>query len=384
MIRRILASVLCVAIAGCGGSGSTEQATASAPPAVKNDPTPIVSRPQQGATPGVATSAQRVQGATAEPAAPNIPADARYTLFCARLEGDGHVARGRALKEQLTATTGLRDWYLQHTADGTLVYLGYYRAIDTATTDLTLQADAQRAQKDLAMVKQFRDQAGNRVFARAIFTPIEQPDPDAPPEWNLLNVDAKYFWTVQESAFTDPSLRKRAAVERVREIRNAGLQAFYYHGEGVSSVCIGLWPEAAVENAAAQQAAVPNAKRNEQDFKLFVDTIGLPPERLRQIAGNNANVGVARAVKVVKDSLLLQTTRDFPHSTNYEYDRIRVERNGKIEFDPRPGMVVQIPRVNVGPADQPANAANANEPDLRLIDPDASRRLDQRLRGINP
>lgn len=176
MTRRILACVLCVAIAGCGGSGSTQQATSAAPSAASSDPTPIVSQP-----PSVARTSPAAAGpvASARPSsggnvavsgslpAPNIPADARFTLFCARIAGDGHIERARALKEQLVAQTGLRDWYLQHTADGTMLYLGYYRAIDTATPDPSLQADAQRAQKDLAMVKAYRDQAGNHIFAGA-------------------------------------------------------------------------------------------------------------------------------------------------------------------------------------------------------------------------
>jgi hypothetical protein len=372
-------------IAGCGGSGSTQQATTAAPSAASSDPTPIVSRPAPTISSAATPTAKPKPTATAAPIAAqteaNIPPDARYTLFCARIAGVGHIERARAIKEQLVAQTGLRDWYLQHTDEGSMLYLGYYRAIDTATPDPALQADAQRAQKDLAMVKAYRDQAGNRIFAGAIATALEQPDPEAPPEWSLLNTDPKYFWTVQESAFTDPSTRKSDALKRVQQIREAGFQAYYYHGESVSSVCVGLWPESAVENADAVEAAVPNAKRNERDYTLVVDSIGLPPDKLRQIAGDKTNVGLARAVKTLKDPTLIQTTKDFPHSTNTEYDRVRVERDGKIEYAPRPGMVVQIPRTKVAPANAPA--VNGNEPDLRIIDPDAAQKLDQRLKGID-
>jgi hypothetical protein len=371
--RHLISCMTALTLTGCGGSGSTQQATSGAPPVARQDPTPIVSGP---AAPSQGTSV-----APQSPVAENIPAGARFTLFCARIEGAGNIERAIALKKQLVAQTGMIDWHMQHTADGTLLYHGYYRSIDINDRDLSLQADAQRAERDRTTVENFRDPSGNRVFARAIFTPIEQPDPDAPPEWNLKNVEAKWFWTVQESAYTDPSVRKQQAVLRVKDIRAAGLEAFYFHGEGVSSVCVGLWPQNAVENADVGKAKVPDAKENERDYKLVVDTIGLPADKLRQIAGDQGNVGIARAVKTIKDATLIQTTRDFPHFTNYEPDMVRVERNGKFEFVPRPGMVVQIPRQHLAPANAPD--VNGNQPDLRAIDPDAANRLDRRLRGIS-
>jgi hypothetical protein len=47
--------------------------------------------------------------------------------------------------------------------------------------------------------------------------------------------------------YKDHPQRKQAAVEAVREARARGIEAYYYHGQTASSVCVGAWPREALK-----------------------------------------------------------------------------------------------------------------------------------------
>jgi hypothetical protein len=239
-----------------------------------------------------------------------------------------------------------------------------------------------RGAGDLAAIESLRDATGARLFPRAVFAPINAPDPDAPPEWDLRSVDAKAYWTVQECAFTPPDLRKQAAIQRVRELRAAGFQAYYYHGTTISSVCIGLWPKEAVNFPEEDQVGVSERHMNDPSYRLIVDTVGMSPDDLQKQLKGQRNVGVVRAVQDIKDESLRQMAIDFPHHVNYEPEFLEFidEKNQTITI-PKPGIIVKVPH------DQPGEgAANAPPPDTRLIDPNAGGNgindLRSRLRSI--
>lgn len=83
-------------------------------------------------------------------------------------------------------------------------------------------------------------QPGNYQFFYA--KEIPEPDPDAPSEWNIVNTDCYYslkiaaYYNVPESNYYN---RKQDAVQAVKNLRQEGTSAYYYHGYYESLVLIG-------------------------------------------------------------------------------------------------------------------------------------------------
>ena len=173
---------------------------------------------------------------------PTIPANARYTLLCRSFTGQNHVAVASAVKDQLRTATNLPGWYVVHQPERSELYYGYYAAID----DPRNPAETRRADADKQSVQTLDDGAGGKPFGKALFVALDSPDPSAPPQWNLVNARGDY--TLEIASYTGPG-RKEAAVESVQQAREQGVEAYYYHGDAVSSVCIGVFPAAAVRGA---------------------------------------------------------------------------------------------------------------------------------------
>lgn len=163
------------------------------------------------------------------------PKDAQWTIYCATLAGDDHIAMAKALRKSLVERTGMRDWNVVTESGQSRLYYGFYRAID--------DPDAKR---DRRKIDEMVDGAGERPFKACHFVQLNAPDPESPPEWNLVNAPPDKVWTLIIAAYKDHPDRKRAAVESVRDARARGEEAYYYHGESISNVCIGAWPDEAV------------------------------------------------------------------------------------------------------------------------------------------
>ncbi len=173
---------------------------------------------------------------------PLAPKDARWTVYCATVSDLGHVETSRALKATLIKRTGMREWYILHEGTQSRLYYGFYRSIDDADDN----AETKRAQADRKKIDALVDGGGERPFKSCQFVQLNAPDPESPPQWNVVNLPPDKTWTLVVGAYKDHPDRKKAAVEAVRAARAAGEEAYYYHGETVSNVCIGAWPEAAV------------------------------------------------------------------------------------------------------------------------------------------
>jgi hypothetical protein len=182
---------------------------------------------------------QNAAVAQANPDSAAIPKGASWTILCAEINGPGHIQRARKLKQDLAAGTGMRDWHLLHQESGSLLYYGYYKNY----------ADP-KAKADRAKIDAMTDGSGRRPFSRAHFTPLEAADPDGPPEWNLVN--AKGYWSLQIAVYKDSPDRKQYALDAVKAARQQGIEAYYYHGETMSLVCVGTWPREAVRTAEEQ------------------------------------------------------------------------------------------------------------------------------------
>jgi len=265
------------------------------------------------------------------------------------LEGTGHIQRSEQLKAQLLRESGMRDWYVMHEQGASLIYHGFYTEIDSTVTDKAAQIDAARARRDRQQVEAMElPGTGKRIFPRAVMVKLDSPDPDAPPEWNLANSPG--YWTVQIAAYANSPERKRTAVDAVRAAREQGIEAYYYHGDNYSSVCIGSFGVDAVKET---EVFLGNTS---DDASIIVSNMNLPDS----LVGMRDSEGKAVAVRKDKVEIfeprirqLLETYRE--HSTNGLVDMVTVTdpQTQKKRQVARPSLLVRIPRDlrDVGQAD---------------------------------
>lgn len=267
---------------------------------------------------------------------PDAPADAQWTLYCQTIAGPGHVERSRDLKAALVRGTPLRDWYVIHGADSSNLYHGFYRAIDSSERS-EHRRDGTRAQSDRQKIDGMLDANGGRPFKRCMFVELAAPDPDAPPEWNLAHAPQEMFWSVQIAAYGHHPDRKKFAVESVREARNQGVEAYYYHGPAFSSVCVGLWPMDAVRHDGSRGMS-DHANRD-----LLILPAGLPPiedgTEFRNDRGERMHA-MKNEVEIVDRSLIATLKKysgDLGHTINGE---LRISKGQK---KPDPSFLVRVP-----------------------------------------
>jgi hypothetical protein len=199
---------------------------------------------------------------------PVPPADAQYTLMVRDFPEPSHVQDSRDAQNLLRQSTGMKDWYIVHSENHSTLYYGYYRCIDPR--DPKDGAEGQRAINDQNKVRAITDSDGNRLFGACLLLGIDTPDPQENPAWDITRTNG--YWSIEVAVFTHSADRKQRAVDAVREARNEGYEAYYYHGPTASSVCIGSWPaEAAVEIDTDKQNVDP-------DKPLVVTNTPLAPE----------------------------------------------------------------------------------------------------------
>ena len=302
------------------------------PEKMKNDKKPAEQKEARNQRQGDQKQVVRASAAAPQvpPGAPPAPKGAQYTIFCGRLQGDAHVERSNKIKNDLIAKTGLRDFYVVHEDGQSLLYFGYYRTFSDAAD----RKETSRAQTDLKRLKTM-EMDGNRIFAGAVFVDLEAPDPQAPPEWNLVN--AKGTWSLQIAAYKDSPLRKEAAVEAVREARKQGIEAYYYHGESVSSVCVGAWPEPAVR---VHDAA--SSKVNPYD-NILVASPGVG--EVSGLAGRQENVKVINERVEVIDPTLLATMKQYPH---HAVNGMQMTKTVEGKQTSDPSLLIRIPEPQQG------------------------------------
>jgi hypothetical protein len=264
---------------------------------------------------------------------PTAPKDAQWTILCLTLSGPDHIERGRALKAQLTKDTPLRDWYLVHRETETDLCYGYYRSFKAG------EPGGDRAQRDRLQIDGITDQNGDRPFAWAIFVALTTADPPAPPEWELRN--AKGFWTIEIASYTGHAMRKQYAIDAVREARARGVEAYFYHGPTSSSICIGSWPEQAVEEVQIGSSdprgsdevivVVPQGRKVPEDFT---------DERGRRVRH------VQQKLQIVDPSMAAVKKQypDHPVNGSLMLTKRRDPRTGKPVESIDKSFIVRIPR----------------------------------------
>ena len=309
----------------------------------KDSSPPGAGRSAESEAPASARAAQPAKkSAAAKSNSPAAPAGAQFTIFCATIPGTGHIQQATQLRDQLARGTGMRDWYVVHQEDRSTLYYGYYRSVDRDENP----KEAARARHDREKIDAMVDATGARPFKNALLVGLATPNPDAPPQWDLRNAPPSDFWSLQIAAYEGHPDRKQFAVDAVKGFRANNVPAYYYHGETVSSVCIGTWPKHAVRGDLEPAYNDPNEKRSldqiasQTPADLIVLSPGLPAIN-REVSTRAGTIRTVSPHLEVVDPTLLATMKAYPHHyLNGQVEGMRT-KNG---VQGKPSLLVQVPR----------------------------------------
>jgi hypothetical protein len=378
-------------IAGCGSDGVTPTDAAG----TRTTPGQQIS---QKAAPRGQTQA------TAAKAAAVIPQGARFTIYIAAFSGGGHEQQAKLEKDRLSRAVGRKDFWVIHKPESSELYMGYYRAMGDNVPKADA-AEAKRAETDLKAIKSIIVEGGGHPYARSLLIPIPTPDPAAPAEWNLVNVDRdrplndpdRRYWSVAVAAYTNDARgqgnelgmdRKQLAVESVAAARKAGIEAYYYHGENVSTVSIGAFPRKAVQSQAENNANPndPNAGRRamgrDDRTDIVVSTAPLP-DGMASAMERQHNVEVFQPKLEILDPNLLRVMAQYPTYAVNGQEQTNVvndPRTGHQMVRTQPSFLVEIPAIQ--PSLVVGTPTNDAPPPPTLINPMGPTSGGQ-LRGLN-
>jgi hypothetical protein len=308
------------------------------PPAVSNSP---------GALPSVATSVAPSQGAAKRaPVAerPNIPKDAQFTITC---DAYSSLEQANNVKRQLIDLTHMRDWYTVTDEKGTTtLYYGYYRENESGTKD------GARAHADLRKIQELATADGDHPFKSSIIEHITLKDPLAPAEWDLEKAynprfPQDHYWSLQIAAFYDRPDRKELAVEAVRDFRARGIEAYYYHGPSISSVCVGLWPREAVAGDHGENKV--SAQNENPEQPIFVSAIPFPKGVSNDMRlADGTQVSPFTVKTEVVDPTLKKMIKEYPNNAVngvVAHEVINPKTHQK-ETIPQPSLLVIVPHAD--------------------------------------
>lgn len=266
-----------------------------------------------------------------------------HAILCMELTGPSHVAAATRLRQDMVASSGMTDWHVVHEASKSILYYGRYTGLDNPRS-----ADARRAGEDRKRIAALRDSGNRQLFRFTMLVSLDEAYP-GPPEFDLRNAPATAHWTLQIAAYHGSPARKQAAVETAVEARKSGVDAWYYHGDVVSVVTIGLWPKEAV--------TVDTAIRPpDRDGESLILTRPLPPDVPREIRTPDGRTIRIYAPRIEFHDATLRARMDqYPH--HHDNGEVMVRRfKGSNVTLPERSFVIQIPRdsATAGAVDTPA------------------------------
>jgi hypothetical protein len=244
-----------------------------------------------------------------------------WAIRCLSLEGPNRFKLARSYADALKKVTGLKPGLVHvfHEADRSDVYYGRYRRqYDPRTDTESFRPDHLR---DLDLIRQLSMNipdatAGTRtVWPFRLATMGTLPTGrGANPQWLLTN--APGYYSLQVGVFYNTGemrRRKYAAEEYCRLLREQGEEAYYHHGLVNSSVCIGSFPEEAIQTFQTQ-------------------------DRL---------TGIIEVTAKIVDERLLALQKKYPynlHNLHKFYDVVVDPATGRKIRDPHGSFAVEIPR----------------------------------------
>jgi len=331
--------LLIAGLCGCSsnnGASAPQQGSSNASAASGGDLSSAAAGAAASADNSTSTGANTPDNNNADMPVP--PPGAEYTLLCQAFTGPTHIVDSRRLKEMLIQHTGMKTWYVLHSADESDLYYGFYKTYD----DRNQPAEYSRAQQDHSNVASLLDSNGQPVFSQVIFVPISLPDPPAPPEWEIAHNDG--YWTLEIGVYKDSPQRKQFAVDAVKAARAQGVPAYYHHELAQSVVFVGSWPKGAVKE---QEAASAGTDDPDQPLLVLSGPIaGAENAVIRAPDGRPYKVVMPR-VEIVDPSLKAAIAKYPDFYVNGEPVGHNVRSvNGQVKLEPYPSYLMQIPHGN--------------------------------------
>ena len=204
-----------------------------------------------------------------------------WTIECNEYKGENRRELADQMATSLKRVDDLksRTTWVQHEDGRSTVYCGeyklqYVRAKKEAAGDAPSEPQIELNEAIKRDLKYVRTLAVGDRFPFFSARPIPKPIPDAgPPEWDLKNAKGVYTLNVGVT-YNTPTLHnyKEAAVEWVRDLRDRGFQAYYYHDsvKPVTSICVGTFGEDAATrgpDGVTRYSAAVHELRNKEEFK---------------------------------------------------------------------------------------------------------------------
>jgi hypothetical protein len=332
-LRVVMGLAMAMGIAACAPDGPTQSGSSSS------------AAPLQSAGDGgsITPSAPAQAVADNDAAGPVAPADAQWTIFCLTFQGPMHVNDAERAKVEAIRATQSADWYVIHDDKGSTLYYGFFKSWNNRAE----AKEFKHAQDARALVANFTDDQAQHPYSECMFVPLSTPDPDGNPAWDLVN--AKGFWSLEIAAFQGFADRKKAAVDAVREARAQGIEAYYYHGPSISSVCIGAWPREAVKEQDMATAVV-----DEDDVPLVMNQTLPQQYRTDNLKTSDGRTIKPMAPKVeVQDPTLSAAMQNYPyHAVNGVTGRQVSDGHGGTKLVQNPSFLVEIDEVRQAAQEQ--------------------------------
>jgi hypothetical protein len=246
-----------------------------------------------------------------------IPPNAQFTIALRAYGGANHDLVAKQMKAQMIQA-GLNNAYVVVGDKESTLYYGFY----PSATD-------PRARADLLKLSRWKTSFGEQPFAGSLLVELNPKDPPAPPEWNLAN--SKDYWSLQIAAYKDSPLRKKAAVDAVRAARAQGIEAYYYHGETTSSVCIGTWPRSAIKE---QNSDRGETTASDMDRPIVVSTVPLAG----LVNGPVIDRATGQTAKVYAPRIQIEDPTMIAAMKKYPYHLVNGELHATVTVDPQTGQ----------------------------------------------
>lgn len=301
---------------------------------------------------------------------PLPPDDAMFTIYCKSFSGPTRVGDAKITRDALAKSTGMKGFYVVHSADESTLFYGYYRSLNTEAEDSQERKDAERAKSDRRKLLELKDADGQRIFVMCSAILIQREGSEGPPEWDLTRTPPDAFWSVLIAVYRDNPDRKKVAVEAVRQLRSQQIDAYYLHGPISSLIFIGTWPRTAIRE---QESDV--AKVDDPNVELRVIDTPLPPNAPREYVTPEGKKirWIAPQIDITDPSLRRTLDRYPEFMTNGEVFRKRV-RDPKTKLEhwvPDHSVLYIIPRKSASILDGTTPQAPLHPEVLQQIQPKA-------------
>jgi hypothetical protein len=179
---------------------------------------------------------------------PRGQARAEYTILCLETAEPGHARHAQALADMLRAVQGLDRGAVRVDSGPNASRIYYGRYAQRTNPHSGLGEPEPRAAADRDRIRGLALGGADAypfLLARVVPLPWQS---SVPAEWELSCCPGVY--TLQVAIFYDTppgfTQRREAAEQAVALFRQRGYEAWLYHGESRSTVCVGSFDESAV------------------------------------------------------------------------------------------------------------------------------------------